>query len=288
MQLIDESCTMPRPAYAPASPAAPIHIDDEFPRLIPPLSAGERAGLEADLVRAGRCYCALFVWAGHGIILDGHNRFEICTRHGLPYDVIEIDLPDRDAARAWISRHQRDRRNLTPDGLSHMRGLAYLAAKRASGRPEKGCHSDTLSGKTARLVALEHSVSPRTILRDAHYAEAVEAVAANCGDDVRNLALPWGAPLKRRHVFFLADLPADEQRNCLELVRQQGRAALVTSAPRPPTITVPRDYGSMAEKLLDALGPDGLKAAIKCMRHALREHARRNQQERTERPDTAA
>src|SRR5438876_868973 len=118
------------------------HMDEEFRRLIPPLSAGERAGLEADLVRAGVCYCALFVWAGHGIILDGHNRFEICTQHGIPYDVIEIDLPDRAAARAWISRHQRDRRNLTPDGLSHMRGIAYLAAKLEPGRPANGNVAD--------------------------------------------------------------------------------------------------------------------------------------------------
>ena len=41
--------------------------------LVPPLTAQEREQLEANLLREG-CRDALVVWAGHGILLDGHNR----------------------------------------------------------------------------------------------------------------------------------------------------------------------------------------------------------------------
>ena len=48
-------------------------------------------------------------------ILDGHNRHEICTRHDIPYTMVEISLPDLAAAQAWMVGNQLGRRNLTPE-----------------------------------------------------------------------------------------------------------------------------------------------------------------------------
>jgi hypothetical protein len=127
--------------------------------------------------------------------------------------------------------------------------------------------------KTVRRLAVEFGVSPRTILRDARYAAAVDAVVANCGDDVRELALSWGAPLRRADIFKLAQLDADEQRQALDLVRQHGRSALAAdSEPGQQTITVPLEREGMARKLLDALGLDGLTAAIEVMQRVVREY----------------
>jgi hypothetical protein len=66
-------------------------VDKEFAALIAPLSAEERQQLEANLIAHG-CRDALVVW--RGLLLDGHNRLEICNRHGLAYETTEIDLPD--------------------------------------------------------------------------------------------------------------------------------------------------------------------------------------------------
>jgi len=49
------------------------------------------------------------------ILLDGHNRFEICQRRKLPYEITPIDLGDRLDAKIWIHRNQLGRRNLTDD-----------------------------------------------------------------------------------------------------------------------------------------------------------------------------
>ena len=51
-------------------------IDFEFRDLIPPLSAAELEGLEADIVEVGRALVPLMVW--NGILVDGHNRHAIC------------------------------------------------------------------------------------------------------------------------------------------------------------------------------------------------------------------
>lgn len=45
-------------------------------------------------------------------LLDGHNRYEICTRLGLPFDIERQPFADRSHAEEWIIRNQFGRRNL--------------------------------------------------------------------------------------------------------------------------------------------------------------------------------
>ena len=143
-------------------------IDDHFQSLIPPLSAEEKAQLEENIKVEG-CRDTLITW--QGILLDGHNRFEICNRLNIPFRTMEIDLPDRDAAEDWIDKNQLGRRNLTPDQMSLLRGRRYNRAKKAPHRPEKGDQNDPLNPqKTADRLAKEHGVSPATIKRDGKIA----------------------------------------------------------------------------------------------------------------------
>ena len=113
--------------------------------VIPPLTPDERSTLEANIVQAGRARDPLAVW--NGVLLDGHNRFEICSRLGLPFDVAEVDgIEDRNDAISWICQHQLGRRNL--DALTRIElalkregAIAAKAAERlklSPGRPIKG------------------------------------------------------------------------------------------------------------------------------------------------------
>ena len=86
-------------------------IDPKFQTLIWPLTADELALLESNIVADG-CRDPLAVW--NGILLDGHNRYEICTRLGLPFQTTLVDLPNREAAEEWIILNQFGRRNLPP------------------------------------------------------------------------------------------------------------------------------------------------------------------------------
>jgi len=107
-----------------------IIIDPEFAALIPPLKAEERAGLEASLKAEG-CRDALVVWAGRNILLDGHNRYEICRREGISFRVLEHEFDSRADAAIWICENQRARRNLEPYAIIRLeeRRAAYLKAK---------------------------------------------------------------------------------------------------------------------------------------------------------------
>ncbi len=89
-----------------------IRIDKEFRALIPPLTSGERAQLEENIIAAGRPTDPLALW--DEVLLDGHNRFDICTKRGLPFTTTQVRLSNRVEARAWIVRRQFGRRNLTP------------------------------------------------------------------------------------------------------------------------------------------------------------------------------
>ena len=86
-----------------------LKIDHEFKNLIPPLTAEEYAGLEESILQEG-CRDALIVWGD--TLIDGHNRFEICTRHNIPFEITEMFFPSRDDVIVWIIKNQFGRRNL--------------------------------------------------------------------------------------------------------------------------------------------------------------------------------
>ncbi len=145
-------------------------IDKEFHALIPPLSKDEHAQLEANIKEDG-CRDPLVIWAGHETILDGHNRYEICTRLGIPFHIVKVELPDRDAALNWIDTNQLGRRNLSPDQMSLIRGRLYNRMKKPVGKPTGTILGQNDPISTAEVVADLFGVSPATVKRDGTMAE---------------------------------------------------------------------------------------------------------------------
>jgi N6-adenosine-specific RNA methylase IME4 len=149
-----------------------IQIDAEFKALIPPLAPDELAQLEANILRDG-CRDPLVVW--DGILIDGHNRHEICTKHNIRFETVSMFFEDRDAAMDWMDANQLGRRNLQPQQASVLRGRIYNRRKKAAHRPEKGDQNDpVIPQRTAEVIAKETGVSPATIKRDGKLAEEVE------------------------------------------------------------------------------------------------------------------
>lgn len=155
-------------------PNLSIQIDAAFKAQIPPLSAEEREQLEANLVTHG-CRDPLTMW--NGVLLDGHNRLEICTRLGLPFDVVSVDLPNREAAEDWIDANQLGRRNLTPDAFRLLVGRRYNRMKKAAtGRADRVFSGDQIDPpkSTAAKLAMEYGTSAATVKRAARFAAEVE------------------------------------------------------------------------------------------------------------------
>ena len=99
-----------------------LKIDPELRDLIPPLSEEEHRMLEDSIVRDG-CDTPLIVW--NDTIVDGHNRYDICRKHGVPFFYEVRSFADKEAAMFWMLEHQLARRNLN----SYQRSELALKAK---------------------------------------------------------------------------------------------------------------------------------------------------------------
>ncbi len=101
------------PQQVPIQPAPSLFVDQEFRSLIPPLDATEYQQLE-ESIREDGCRDALIIWQGKNIIIDGHHRYDICTKHNIPYRIFEKPFKDKEEAKIWIKKNQIGRRNISP------------------------------------------------------------------------------------------------------------------------------------------------------------------------------
>ena len=87
-----------------------MKIKEEFKNLIPALSVEEFKQLEGNCLAEG-IRDAIITW--HGYIIDGHNRYEIATKHKLKYESIEKSFDSEDDVKEWMIHNQFGRRNLS-------------------------------------------------------------------------------------------------------------------------------------------------------------------------------
>ena len=82
----------------------------EMEQLLPPLSGEQFSALENDILENG-CYAPIIVNEDI-VIVDGHNRFRICEKHGLPFKMLVFSFADLLEAKQWALDTQKGRRNL--------------------------------------------------------------------------------------------------------------------------------------------------------------------------------
>lgn len=138
-------------------------INEEFARLIPPLSSEELEKLEQSLVNEG-CLNPLIVW--NNTIIDGHHRYAICIKHNISFEIIEKkELETELDVKLWMINNQFSRRNLA---IETRLALAYrfkeLEAEKAKERQlsalkqfSKQEESGELSQSTDRLALTPRS-----------------------------------------------------------------------------------------------------------------------------------
>jgi N6-adenosine-specific RNA methylase IME4 len=123
-----------------------VKIDAEFKKLIPALSGDEFSQLEANILHDG-IREPLVVW--NDTLIDGHNRYEIATKHGLEYETQNMDFASRDEAIRWIILNQFGRRNLSAWDRSELAlKLKPIIAEKAKERQEMGINQYSLCQKS--------------------------------------------------------------------------------------------------------------------------------------------
>ena len=105
---------------------AAIVINEKFKTLIPPLNKAEYAELEKSIRKEG-CREPLVTWNGY--LIDGHNRYDICTRLNIKYKVINMPFESEEDAISWICSNQLGRRSISEETRKYLIGKRYEAEK---------------------------------------------------------------------------------------------------------------------------------------------------------------
>lgn len=185
-----------------------LRIDPEFKQLMPPLSPEERESLEASLKAEG-CRHAIDTW--NGVIIDGHNRYELCTKHGIAFQTKAHEFSDRSEATLWIMNNQLARRNLS----AYQRGALVLRMKpllAAQAKARMAANTGRLTqpvenlpqGKTRDQLGVQANVSGKTI-------SMVETVERDAPEPIKQAARTGGISTHRAYELTraLQDLPEE-------------------------------------------------------------------------------
>jgi len=195
-----------------------ITIDPEFKNLIPAISDDERKQLEQNIIAAGGVRDPLTLWLRADedwVVLDGHNRFEICQRLKLPFPFHQVEFDTRDEAADWIDKNQLGRRNLSKQDFKLLIGRIYNRAKRQGERTDLTSDQIDQKSTTAEKVASEHGVSEATVRRAGKFQKAVETLGIT-GDIARGTVQASEAEI----IAAAKSLPKDASDEQREAARQ--------------------------------------------------------------------
>jgi len=100
-----------------------ITVNEELLAYIDPLTPDEHEALERSLLTEG-CRDALVLWGE--VLVDGHNRYGICRKHGLPFNTVQnSSFKSMDDVHLWMIDQHLGRRSVS----DFQRGVLALRKK---------------------------------------------------------------------------------------------------------------------------------------------------------------
>ena len=181
-----------------------ITIDPELKAFIRSLSAEEFSQLEENLLKEG-VRDPLIIWKKNDryVLVDGHNRFNIASKHKLKFQFIVKEFADINEVFDFMISTQLGRRNLSKEEVSYYRGLRYENEK------QKGFRQNVGNASTAQKLAAEYNTSSRSIERDAQFAKGMKSLGAM----FRNSILAGKTKVKKADIQLLGTLSDSSIKN---------------------------------------------------------------------------
>ncbi len=143
-----------------------IKVYQKFKDLIPKLSKEEFSGLKESILNEG-CRNNLVLW--NNVLIDGHNRFEICNKHGIKFETISKEFENENEVKIWIIQNQFNRRNLDifTRGELALKLEGLFEGRQGGDRKSLKFQGDNIitlkKGKTRDIIAKKAGVSGMTI-----------------------------------------------------------------------------------------------------------------------------
>ena len=127
-----------------------IVVNQELQAYIDPLTADEYAALERSILAEG-CRDALVLWGE--VLVDGHNRYRICQKHGLPFQTVQnTRFSSMQDVHLWMIEQHLGRRSVS----DYQRGV--LALRQKDILNQRRASAETSSAETSTDAALDTGI----------------------------------------------------------------------------------------------------------------------------------
>ncbi|MCW0370747.1 MULTISPECIES: plasmid replication/partition related protein [Xanthomonas] len=243
-----------------------IVVKEDLKAYIDPLTADEYAALERSLLAEG-CRDALVLWGD--ILVDGHNRYGICQKHGLPFQTVQnTRFQSLQDVHLWMIDQHLGRRSVSDfqRGVLALRKREILAERRASAAAAEAPAADATdpdaAGETANDTDTDTPpwadapapLSRAELARVARLSNSqvvqIEKIQKQAAAEVVE-AVKSGA-ISINAAAAVASLPEEEQRAAAmagkdELKQAAKRARESKRKPKPAPADAPEDAAPAAD-----------------------------------------
>jgi hypothetical protein len=235
-----------------------IVVNEELKAYIDPMNPEEYEALERSILTEG-CRDALVLWGD--VLVDGHNRYGICQKHGLPFQTVQnTRFKTIEDVHLWMIDQHLGRRSIS----DFLRGVLALRKK------------DIVDNRRARAAA--EPTSPDDAPFDVDTPQSAEPTTA----------LPPPTPLNSREAIARAARLSSNQVVMIEKIQKQAAPELVAALKSGViSINTAAAVATLpAEEQVSAAsaGKDELRQAAKRVREA----RRKPREERTDDSDAPA
>ncbi len=243
-----------------------ITVSEELKAYIDPLTPDEHEALERSLLAEG-CRDALVLWGD--LLIDGHNRYGICQKHGIPFQTVQHPhFKSMDDVHLWMIDQHLGRRSVSDfqRGVLALRKREILAQRKAqqaearSGEAAAASTPDTTSDTPDTPTTEAPPLKSRADIARAARLSANQVVMI---EKIQTQAVPELVEAVKQGTISLnaaaavASLPAEEQKAAAvagkdELKQAAKRVREVKRKASPTADTAPHDEASAAAKATDA------------------------------------
>jgi hypothetical protein len=214
-----------------------IVVNEELKAYIEPLTAQEHEALERSILAEG-CRDALVLWGN--VLVDGHNRYGICKKHGLPFQTVQHQrFKSMDDVHLWMIDQHLGRRSLSDfqRGVLALRQRQIVAERQArhaaaataapqeapAPTPEPAPAADALATREALAKAARLSSSQVVLIEKIQKQGAPELVAAVKAGAISINAAAAVATLPAAEQAAAAAAGSDELKQAAKRVREAKR-----------------------------------------------------------------
>ena len=260
-----------------------ITVLPELQAYIDPLTPDEHDALERSILEEG-CRDALVLWGN--VLVDGHNRYGICKKHGLPFKTVQnTRFQNMEDVHLWMIDQHLGRRSVSEfqRGVLALRKREIIAERRAAAaaavvaaKAEAGQSPEAQApweGDTDPVVAKALASVPKVpedaldtreaLARAARLTAAqvkmIEAIHQNAAPEV--VAAVKSGELSLNAAAVVATLPVDEQKSMAAGGAQELKQAArrVRDAKKKPKAEAP---AAAQEGDGPAASPDALRQRV--------------------------